>query len=162
MEHWYALYTKPKKEFQVAGQLEAMGVDSYLPTVMRKVRRRDRPHRKVYFPCYLFARIDFDSTPRSSISWMPGICHIVSFGEQPAIVNDGIVELVRVRLDGVEQVETESFSQGDRVRIKSGPLKQLEAVFDQPLSSADRVRVLLDVMGRMTPVDIDGLELERL
>jgi transcription elongation factor/antiterminator RfaH len=162
MEHWYALYTKPKKEIQVAGQLEATGVESYLPTVLRKVRRRDRPHRKVYFPCYLFARLDLDITPRSSISWMPGIRHIVSFGEQPAIVKDDIVELVRVRLDGVEQVEYEDFSQGDRVRIKSGPLSQLEAVFDQPLSSADRVRVLLDVMGRMTPVDIDGLDLERL
>jgi transcription antitermination factor NusG len=93
---------------------------------------------------------------------MPGIRHIVSFGAEPAIVDEEIVDLVRTRLDGVEQVAYRDFDKGDRVRIKSGPLSELEAVFDQPLSSADRVRVLLDVMGRMTPVDIDGSDIMRL
>jgi transcriptional antiterminator RfaH len=162
MEHWYALYTKPKKEFQVVETLQAQGIEAFLPTVKRKVRRRDRPHRKVYFPCYLFARIDFRQVPRSSIAWMPGIRHIVSFGDQPAIVADEIVALIRRRLDGAEEIAYGNFRPGDRVRILSGPLRDLEAVFDQPLSSADRVRVLLDVMGRMTPVDLDGSQLVRL
>lgn len=162
MRRWYALYTKPHKEFQVEGLLQAQGIETYLPTVRRKVRRRDRPRSKVYFPCYLFARIDFDATPRSSIAWMPGIRHIVMSGEQPAVVADEIVNLVRSRLDGAEESVYGWLRQGDRVRITSGPLRDLEAVFDQPLSAADRVRVLLDVMGRLTPVELDGRHLVRL
>jgi transcription antitermination factor NusG len=134
----------------------------YLPTVLRKVRRRDRPDTKVYFPCYLFARIDFTVTPRSSISWMPGIRRIVGTGEQPAIVADEIVDLVRHRLRGKEEVGYGNIKQGDRVRITSGPLRDLDAIFDQPLSSAQRVRILLEVMGRMTPVEIDASEIQRL
>ena len=83
MEHWYALYTKPKKEHQVNTFLQGQGIETYLPTVQRKVRRRDRPDRVVYFPCYLFARIDFQVTPQSSIAWMPGIRRIVSAGSSP-------------------------------------------------------------------------------
>jgi transcriptional antiterminator RfaH len=119
------------------------------------VRRRDRPHRIVYFTCYLFARLDLSDTPRSSIDWMPGIRHIVSLGERPAVVADEIVELLRRRLEGIEEMGYGNLKQGDRVRITSGPLRELEAIFDQPLSAADRVRVLLDVMGRMTPVEIE-------
>ena len=155
MECWYALYTKPKKEHHVNSLLREHGIETYFPTVRRKVRRRDRPERVVYFPCYLFARLDFQAVPRSSITWMPGVQRIVSFGDQPAVVADEIVELLRHRLEGVEQMGYGRFKPGDRVRITSGPLRDLEAVFERPLSSAERVRVLLDVVGRMMPVEID-------
>ena len=162
MRHWYALYTKPHKERQVRTLLQGQNIEVYLPTVRRKQRRRDRPDRVVYFPCYLFARIDFTEMPQSTIAWMPGVRRIVSMGSQPAVVADELVNLIRERLEGIEQVGYGSFKQGDRVRITSGPLRDLEAVFDQPLSAADRVRVLLEVVGRTTPVDMDAADLERL
>ena len=155
MKRWYALYPKPRKERQVRNLLQEQGIEAYLPTVRRKIQRRDRPARVVYFPCYLFAYVDFQVTPRSSIAWMPGMRRIVSFGDQPAVVADQIVTLIRRRLDEVEEVGYGRLTQGDRVRITAGPLRDLEAIFDRPLSAADRVRVLLDVMGRMTPADID-------
>jgi transcriptional antiterminator RfaH len=162
VKRWYALYTKPKKERQVNTLLKGQGIETYLPTVRRKVRRRDRPDRIIYFPCYLFARIDFKTTPRSSIAWMPGVRRIVSLGEQPAAVADEIVDLIRERLGEIEEVAYGRLRKGDRVRIRSGPLRDLEAIFDGPLSSSDRVRILLDVMGRMTPADIDYSDLTPL
>jgi len=159
MEHWYALYTKPKKEHQVNTYLQGQGVATYLPTVRRKVRRRDRPDRVVYFPSYLFARLDFDQMPHSSVAWMPGVCRIISAGEQPLIVADEVVDLVRSRLTQQEEEGYSEFHVGDTVRIVSGPLRDLAAVFDRPASAAERVRVLLDVMGRMTPVEVDVSEI---
>ncbi|MGD8599624.1 MAG: transcription termination/antitermination NusG family protein, partial [Anaerolineae bacterium] len=73
MENWYALYTKPRKERQVNTLLRGRGIETYLPTVRRKVRRRDRPDRVIFFPRYLFARLDFDIIPLSSVAWMPGV-----------------------------------------------------------------------------------------
>jgi transcriptional antiterminator RfaH len=162
VKRWYALYTKPRKEHQVNNILQGQGIETYLPTVRRKIRRRDRPDRVVYFPCYLFARVDFRVTPRSSIAWMPGVRRIVGFGQQPAVVDDKIVALIRRRLGDMEEVGYGQLKQGDRVRITAGPLRDLEAVFDQPLSAADRVRVLLNVMGRMIPADIDYSEITPL
>jgi transcriptional antiterminator RfaH len=162
MEHWYALYTKPKKEHQVDSLLRGRGIQTYLPTVKRKTRRRDRPDRVVYFPCYVFARLDFKVVPRSSIAWMPGVRRIVAFGDQPAIVADELVDLIRQRLGGIEQVGYGGLRQGDRVRITSGPLRDLEAIFDRPVARGERVRVLLEVMGRMTPAEIDYSEIKAL
>ena len=162
MKHWYAVYTKPKKETQVHALLQQQGLEAYLPTVRRKVQRRDRPERVVYFPCYLFVRVDFQTTPRSSIDWLPGVRHIVRSGEQPTIVADEIIELIRQRLDNLEIVGYSNLKQGDRVRITAGPLRDLEAIFDRPLPPRERVRILLDVMGRMTPVEIDPRQVERI
>jgi transcription antitermination factor NusG len=142
--------------------LRGRGIETYLPTVMRKVRRSDRPDRIVYFPCYLFARIDFEEVPLSSVAWMPGVRRIVSSGSRPAIVADELVGVIRERLGGVEEVGYGKFRKGDRVRIESGPMRDLIAIFDRPTSAADRVRVLLDVMGRMTPVELDYSDLTRL
>lgn len=162
MKHWHALYTQPGKEHQVSALLQQRGVQTYLPTVRRKVRRKDRPDRVVYFPCYLFARLDFERTPRSSIAWMHGVRRIVSNGERPAIVADEVVHLIRHRLAGMEEQGFYDLFQGDRVRITSGPLRDLDAIFDRPLSAADRVRVLLHVMDRMIPLEIDRSEIVRI
>ena len=162
MKHWYALYCKPNQESQVDTWLRDRGTETYLPTVRRRVQRRDRPARLVYFPSYLFARVDFDVTPRSAIAWMPGIRRIVSTGEQPTIVADDLVALIRLRLEEVEVSGYSEFRPGDRVRFTAGPLRDLEAIFDRPLSAAERVRVLLKVLGRTTPVDIDLASIARV
>jgi transcription antitermination factor NusG len=162
MKRWHAMYTKPKKEYQVTALLQEMGIEVYLPTVRRKVRRRDRPDRMVYFPCYLFARVDFETTPRSSIAWMPGIRCIVCAGDQPAVVAHEAIELIRRRLEDMEEVGYRDLRPGDRVRITDGPLRHLEAVFDRPMSAADRVRILLDVLGSMTPVELDASLVKRI
>jgi transcriptional antiterminator RfaH len=139
MEHWYALYTKPHRELQVQGLLQGEGIETYLPTVRRQVRRRDRPDRVVYFPCYLFARLDFDVTPRSSLDWMPGVRRVVSAGNELVVVADEVVALIRHRLEGIEQIGYGELRQGDPVRITAGPLRDLEAVFDRPLPATKKV-----------------------
>jgi transcription antitermination factor NusG len=93
---------------------------------------------------------------------MPGIRRIVGAEGQPAVVDDEIVQMVRSRLETIEEVGYGGLKRGDRVRIVSGPLRDLEAVFDKPMSSANRVRVLLDVVGRMTPVDIDYSDIKSM
>jgi transcription antitermination factor NusG len=106
--------------------------------------------------------MDLSVVPRSTIDWMPGVRRIVGTGGQPAVVDDEIVETVRQRLDALEEVGYGNLKHGDRVRITSGPLRDLEAVFDKPMSPAHRVRILLDVVGRMTPVEIDYSEIKSI
>lgn len=162
LKRWYALYTKPNREHQVNALLQGQGIETYLPTVQCKARRRDRPDRVVFFPCYLFARVDFEVTPRSAIDWMPGVQRIVRSGDRPTVVADEIVESIRLRLMGIKEVHHQLFKQGDRVRITSGPLRDLEAIFDQSLSGNDRVRVLLDMLGRGTAVEIEYRQIAAL
>ena len=155
MKSWRAIYTKPRKERQVDAWLREKGVDTYLPTIRRRRRRRDRPERVVYFDCYLFALIDFEEMPLSAIQWLPGIRRVVSAGERPVCVPGEVVELIRHRLERIDEIGYPDLRSGDRVRITTGPFRELEAVFDRPLPSADRVSILLRALGQLTSIEID-------
>jgi len=163
MKHWYALYTKPQMEQRVSAILQTKGMETYLPTIPVYKGRRRTEKSRAFFSCYLFARMDLSIVGYSSIAWTPGLRKIVSFGGQPAVVRDEVIETIRHRLERMEisgYPVAHGFKSGDRVLIKSGPLRDLEAVFDKSLSSSDRARVLVDILGRLTACEmkLDCLE----
>jgi len=158
MPCWYALYTKPHKEQQVSAVLQARGIETYLPTIPVYEGRRRTEQSRAFFPCYLFARMDPDAVGYSSVAWTPGLRKIVSFGDQPTVVRDDVIDTIRHRLEQMEASDYPmeyAFQSGDRVLIKSGPLRDLEAVFEGQLSSSDRARILVDILGRLTACEIE-------
>lgn len=162
MKHWYALYTKPHKEEQVCSFLESKGCKTYLPSI--KIRKNGHYKVTPFFSCYLFVRMDaYNDFP--SVRWTPGLRRVVSFGEQPAIVDDNVVSFLRQRLAEMEEsgYEAYRFKPGDRVVMTSGPLRDFEAVFERGLSSGQRGRILVDFLGRWTrcEVEIDRLKKAR-
>ena len=162
MEHWCALYTKPHKEHHVSSFLESRGFETYLPTI--QVRKNGKSKTKTFFSCYLFVRLD-PAEALPGVRWTPGLRRIVSFGKQPAVVRDDVIDTIRRHLKQMEAsgypVE-QRFKPGERVLIKSGPLRDLEAVFDRSLSSSDRAKVLVDILGRLTTCEIELDHLEKV
>jgi len=162
MQHWYALYTKPKMEQQVSTLLDKKGIQTYLPLVEVPAKKRPGWVKQPFFPCYLFARADLDVVGQGALAWTPGLCRLVSFGEEPAIVGDEIIALLQKRLAAKRgrRLLDERFRPGERVVIKAEPFQGFEAVFDETLSASGRVRVLVNFLGRQTAceVEIDDLE----
>ena len=141
--------------------LRREGIEVYLPEVRVAVRRRDRRSSRPFFPHYLFANFDPQSGVIAKVRWTPGLRSIVSAGKQPMPVPSEVVNHIRNRLDRLGVVEPEDhFSTGDVVRIGRGPFKDLDAVFDQRLSPEGRVRVFLELMGRLVATDLDAEDLE--
>jgi transcription elongation factor/antiterminator RfaH len=165
MNHWYALYTKPKLERQVDSLLRERGVSTYLPLI--DVPKRGSPKLRVerpFFPCYLFAEIDFQATSQSSVNWMPGMRGIISFCGEPATVDQTIIDTIRSRLSTRESRREKGdgrFHRGDRVRITGGVLNDMEAIFDEAISASGRVRILLNILSRQTSCEIEADLLER-
>lgn len=155
-ERWFALYTKPHKEYQVQGLLRDQGVDVYLPEVRVAARRRDRREKKPFFPHYLFARFDPRDGPMARVRWTPGLRRIVSSGGLPVPVPNEVVAYLRRRLAAMAEVGPEEpFRKGDVVRIVRGPFEGLDAVFDRRLSPEGRMRVFLELMGRLVAAELD-------
>ena len=161
MEHWYALYTKPRKEHHVSRFLESRGCETYLPTI--QVRKNGQRKTEPFFSCYLFVRLD-SAAALLSVQWTPGLRRIVSFGGEPAVVPDHGISLIRRQVAEMGELDYSGcrFQSGDRVVIKGGPLKYFEAVFDRSLSSQDRALVLVDLLGRWTRCEVDVSYLGKL
>ncbi len=160
MQHWYTLYTKPHKERHVSSFLQSRGFETYLPTI--QVKRNGKRKTQPFFSCYLFVRMDpADALP--GVRWTPGLRRIVGFGGDPAVVPDHAISLIQKRVTEMGEVDYASrFQSGDRVAIKSGPLRYFEAVFNCALSNRDRAMVLVDLLGRLTRCEVDVSCLEKL
>lgn len=98
------------------------------------------------FPCYLFALFSLAPLARK-IRYTPGVRDIVQFGDQAARVPDWVIDHLTLRCsDGPVELSRNGLRQGVAVRLVAGPFREFDAIFDEYLSGAERVAVLLSVM----------------
>lgn len=160
MEQWYTLHTKANAEYQVVKLLTQRQIYSYLPEI-----ELSNTGRKPFFPCYLFARVDFTVVSFSSVQWTPGLRRVVSFNDQPTPLADEVINLIRHNLGEIEATGSwpnHSFKSGDTVRITTGPFQDMLAIFAGPTTSAQRVQVLLNFLGQASRVQVDVTDLEEV
>ncbi|NOX61693.1 MAG: hypothetical protein GXP42_07080 [Chloroflexi bacterium] len=161
---WYVVHTKPWKELLVADHLEKqLDLEVFLPEVLRFYRNewQFRP----FFPRYLFVRADLNIVEASAIHYSPGVIGLISFGNAPQPVAHKIVEEIRQRIETLNAqggMPRYDFRVGDKVRVVDGPLRGLEAVFQRPMRSGDRVRILLEFLGRLREVEVPAAHLEKV
>lgn len=163
MKNWYLIYTKPHKELLARDNLLQQGYEIYLPMARLRRRRMGKGVTRVepLFPRYLFIYLDSKTDNWSPIRSTPGVSHLVKFGMYPSMVPDSLVEILRSREngEGVQDIRTGEFKQGESVRVVEGPMMGLEGVYLAKTSS-DRVLVLLDIVGKHTRVTMATEKLE--
>jgi len=160
MQQWYVLFSKPRKESQVCEQLLQRGLQAYLPLMPKSLgaqRRKQLP----LFPRYLFARLDLGRVSPDTIKWVPGLVGLVTFGEEPAAVDDAVVVHIERRLAQMQQQKLAPFQPGQRVILRAGhPLSALDVVFERALSGGKRAQILINLLGRLTRCEVERSCLE--
>ncbi len=132
MLHWYVVRSKPRKEDWLHNQLAALQMEAYYPRLQASSKALHTYKAKPYFPGYLFVHIDLELTGRSAMQWIPGSLGLVTFGDEPASVPDGLLQRIRYRVDELNRSEdkaSSSLKRGDEVAIHSGPFAGYEAIF---------------------------------
>ncbi len=152
-EAWYAIYTKPNAEAQVARTLIERGFHTFLPMLPPRGEGRARP----VFPTYLFVRCDLSQVIIDNLQWIPGLQYILSFEGRPAVVPDDAIHLIKTAVREIEAaggLTLHRFKPGDRVVIDEGPLAGLRGVFEGPVKPAERVRILIRFLGETNRAEV--------
>ncbi len=155
---WYVINTKPHQEATAKSSLERAGIEVFSPYV--KERRLIRRQRKIVlaplFPGYLFARFDMSDHYRL-VMYARGIRDVVAFGQEPATVDDTIIEGIRRRLEDSNSMigVNASFNPGQVVRIQDGPLHGLEAIFEKEMTGSERAVLLLRALSYQARVVVN-------
>jgi transcription antitermination factor NusG len=146
---WYVMHSKPQKEQWLHSQLCTLQIETYYPRLHVRNGKVFSHASKPYFPGYLFVNVDLETTGRSILKWIPGSLGLVSFGDEPACLPDGLLQRIRHRVDEINSAGNkmlESLKPGDGVVIHSGPFAGYEAIFCSRLRDSERVQVLLKVL----------------
>jgi len=163
---WLTLCTKQNMERHVEEFLSSQGVEAYLPQAEQYIVRRRRKERVPFFPGYLFAWVEPTSPKYMALTWTPGLKGIVRFDGRVAYVPDEIVAEIKQRLYNLTSSgyfdRRCPYQPGDRVRIRAGPFQGFDAIFDRGLSRQGRVRVLLELLGRLTGCEVDLNWIEKI
>lgn len=163
MKQWFALKSKPRCELLVTQVLEQRGVEVYFPQVSVRPRRgRPDGPLEALFPGYLFSRLALQTPQWVAARSAPGVVAFLGAEGVPSPLPDELIDDIRTRVEGRKREGWRPpFKRGDRITIRGGPFRDLEAVFDEVVSPAGRVRVFLEVVRRLVPLELDADLLRR-
>jgi len=154
---WYCGRTKPKQERLAAANLRAhWQLEVFHPQIRSKRATIRGPVRIVepLFPGYVFVRCALNEH-LMNIRHTTGISSLVHFGERIPAVPDELVADLRTEFGDDELMDCqEPMAPGKWVRIATGSMAGMEATVLRVLSGGQRVQLLLEFLGRPTPVEV--------
>jgi transcriptional antiterminator RfaH len=154
---WYCLRSQPKHEHIAAAHLRLLeGVTVFCPRI--KFKRASRQGlvwvTEAMFPGYLFARFEL-AEMHLRVRYAHGVSGIVRFADRYPTIEEGALAQLR-NFIGAAEIKQLSYdlSEGDQVQIVGGAFTGLGAVVTQVLSAKERVKVLMDFLGRKMEAEV--------
>lgn len=156
---WFCLKVQSKREHIVAAGLRRQ---LSIPCLAPRLRFRRATKRgavwfvEAMFPGYLFAELVY-ATSHRAVEYASGVQHIVRFGEQIATMPASAIAAINANAGEEEIVTIDSeVAVGQAVHIVEGPLHGFEALVTQVLPARERVRVLLEFLGRTVETELSA------
>lgn len=165
MSNWYAIHTRSNYEQRIRAELTRKGVESYLP-VFREVHQwKDR--KKIVevpvFRSYVFARFRDTSDARLAVLRCDGAVRILG-------AQDSITPIPEEEIEALQSMLTKAASrclahpllqEGAWVRVKRGPLKDLEGLLLR-VKSQTRLVVSITLLSQSVSTEVDAGDVELL
>jgi transcriptional antiterminator RfaH len=154
---WFCLRAESKREHVAATALRRrFGIECLSPRLrFRKLTRRGPVwFVEAMFPGYVFAKFVYSSLYRA-VESSHGVRGIVRFGDRLATVPENAVMALQTK-GGAEEIVTLDLSLkiGQPVQFIEGPFEGLEVVITQLLPARERIRVLLEFLGRSMEMEV--------
>jgi len=157
--NWYCIHTKPKCEHSAAAVVrELPGVETFCPRIrfQRSTRRGKVWFVEALFPSYFFARFDAAALIRA-VKHSQNVIRVVEFGGIPVPVPEESIGQLRREMNQEELREIKvGIKVGDNVEVTEGPMRGLTGIVESVHSGDERVRILLEFLGRQSVVEISA------
>lgn len=123
--------------------------------------------QKKVFPGYLMVRIDLDDDSWYVVRNTPGVTGFVGSGAKPTPLSRREVENILVtKVDGEEPVRKSKprmeHEVGESVRVKEGPFADFTGTIAEINDVQLKLKVLVNIFGRETPVELDFAQVSKL
>jgi len=172
---WYVLHTysgyenKVKKNLET--RIETMGLENNvfgieIPTEtvaeIKEGGRRVETERKV-FPGYVLVRMELDDRSWAAVRNTPGVTGFVGSQGNPApLTREEFNKIMKRSSPEAPKKTSTSLEIGQAIKVVSGPLAEFEGVVSEVSPDAGKVKVLVSIFGRETPVELSFDQVARV
>jgi transcriptional antiterminator NusG len=178
-KRWYVVHTysgfenKAKKSLEERVKLEGMDEqfgDILIPTeqVVEMIKGEKRTTKRKFFPGYILVQMAMSERSWHLVKSTPKVTGFVG-GTQtmepekiPWITDAEVRRLTHQMSEGALKPKPKvQFETGDNVRVTDGPFSNFNGTVEEVDANKGRVKVLVSIFGRATPVDLDFMQVEK-
>lgn len=176
---WFVLRVQSNKEDKVKNglveRIKTRGLEHLISKVLvpsEKVSeikggKKKVTERKIY-PGYIMAEVEVDEDgqiPKEVwfiIRETPGAGDFIGGQNRPVPMSSYEVEKLLSELEHKEEKPRAKieFREGEKIRVKEGPFENYDGIVEEVLPASGRVKVMLTVFGRATPVELEYWQVE--
>lgn len=170
---WYVVHTYSGHENKVATNLKQR-IDTMkladkifeiiVPTrniVTVKHGKKEEQKEKI-FPGYILVKMVLDDTSWLAVRTTQGVTAFVGAGNKPTPISDKEVDTILKFMQMEAPKYKASFSVGEAVKIVDGPFADFLGTIDNIDEEKGKIKVLVSIFGRETPVELDFLQVAKL
>jgi transcriptional antiterminator NusG len=170
---WYVIHTYSGYEDNVARNLkqriESMDMQDLIFDVMvpieKKIKikagKRTVVEEKIY-PGYVLVEMMVTDASWYVVRNTPNVTGFIGLGTTPTPVDPAEIGMLKKRMGVAEPKYKIDVKVGDSIKVVDGPFKDFDAKVDEVDDAKGRVKVLVSIFGRETPVELDFLQIHKL
>lgn len=131
--------------------------------VVEVVKGEKRTSKRKFFPGYILVHMNLTDETWHIVNDTPKVTGFVGGGNQPPpIPDEDVAKMTAQMKEGAEKPKPRIlFEEGESVRVISGPFANFSGFVDEVLPDKEKVRVMVQVFGRATPVVLDYIHVEK-
>lgn len=129
--------------------------------VKKGVKKTSSRH---FFPGYILVNMELNDKTWHLVKETPRITGFVGGGLNPPIVPESEVERITQQIEEgtLKPKPKVSFDKGENVRVVSGPFASFFGIVDEVNEEKGRLRVMVSIFGRSTPIELDFIQVEKV
>jgi len=172
---WYIVHTYSGFENKVKASLEerikTLSQESLfgkilVPTekVVELKKGLKKTSSRKFYPGYIMVQMVLNEETWHTVRSTAKVTGFVGGGTMPSPVPDDEAErIIRQMEEGISKPKPKyQFEQGDQVRVIDGPFNNFQGIVDEVKPDKEKLRVLITIFGRSTPVELDFIQVSKM
>ena len=170
---WYVVHTYSGQEVRVSANLkqrvETMNLADRILEILipthQQIQIRSGKKKEItekIFPGYVLVRIILDDASWLAVRTTQGVTGFIGVGNKPTPISDSEVETIQKYMHLEAPKYRAGFSVGEAVKIIDGPFSDMLGSIESLDEARGKLKVLVSIFGRETPVELDFLQVKKL
>lgn len=171
---WYAVHTiaghenKVKDVLTRRAQVEGLwGYDIFeilIPTEREMTTRAGKrvERDKKVFPGYILVQMNLSDEAYKLVKSTSGVTGFVQSGNKPVPLEEYEVRRIMTNLETSKETPKIAWNRGDAIRVVDGPFSEFSGRIEEVNSEKEKLKVLINIFGRDTPVELEFSQVEKL
>jgi transcriptional antiterminator NusG len=172
--NWYIVHTysgfEHKVKANLEGRIKTLGQEKYfgrilVPTeqVIELKRGQKRTSSRKFYPGYIMVQMVLNQDTWHTVRNTAKVTGFVGGDTRPSPVPDHEAErIIQQMEEGLSKPKPKyTFEEGDEVRVIDGPFNNFQGVVQEVNPEKEKLRILISIFGRSTPVELDFIQVNK-